>query len=122
MPIRYTHHSNLSVLNLKGVWGERWSYSFTGGRLFTNLRADANGRPFRTATVDQIFDPQSIVTGEIDIFNPADDVVYVFPGPGLINNGGIATLWHDHYAEEYTIKGKFTSKSKSKIHYLGMGF
>ena len=67
----YTHHSNLSVLNLKGLWGERWSYSFTGGRLFTNLRADANGRPFRTATVDQIFDPASIVTGEIDIFNPS---------------------------------------------------
>ncbi len=118
----YTHHSNLSVLNLKGIFGERWSYSLTGGRLFTNLRADANGRPFRTETVDQIFDPASIVTGEVDIFNPNDNFVYVFPGPGLYNNGGISTLWHDHYAEEYTLKSKFTFKSKSKIHYLGMGF
>lgn len=118
----YTHHSNLSVLNLRGIFGERWSYSFTGGRLFTNLRADANGRPFRTSTVDQIFDPASIVTGQIDIFNPGQDVVYVFPGPGLFNNGGIATLWHDHYAEEYTLKGKLTFKSKSKVHYLGLGF
>jgi outer membrane receptor protein involved in Fe transport len=118
----YTHRSNLSVLNLKGVLGERWSYSASVGRLFTNLRADANGRPFRTETVDQIFDPASIVTNPIDIFNPNDPAVYVFPGPGLVNNGGIATLWHDHYVEEYTLKSKFTFKSKSKVHYLGMGF
>ncbi len=118
----YTHHSNLSVANLRGIIGEQWSFDAAVGRLFTNLRADANGRPFRTSTVDQIFDPQSIVTGQVDIFNPNDEIVYVFPGPGLTNNGGIATLWHDHYAEEYTFKTKFTYKSKNKVHYLGMGF
>lgn len=118
----YTHHSNLSVLDLRGILGEKWSMAITVGRLFTNLRADANGRPFRTETVDRIFDPASIVTGEIDVFNPNDEAVYVFPGPGLINNGGISTLWHDHYAQEYTIKSKFTYKTEDKVHYISMGF
>lgn len=118
----YTHHSNLSVVDLRGILGEKWSMSVTLGRLFTNLRADANGRSFRNATVDRIFDPASIVTGEIDVFNPGDDAVYVFPGPGLINNGGIATLWHDHYAQEYTLKSKFTYKTEDKVHYLSLGF
>ncbi|RMG22653.1 MAG: TonB-dependent receptor [Bacteroidetes bacterium] len=117
----YTHNSNLSVLNLKGLVGQQWTFDFTLGRLFTNLRADANGRPFRSATVDQIYDPASIVTDPVDVFNPNDPVVYVFPGPGLYNNGGIATLWHDHFAREYTAKAKFTFASKSKVHHLSFG-
>ena len=117
----YTHHSNLSVLNLRTILGERWSMDLALGRLSTNLRADANGRPFRTETVDQILDPRSIVTDPVTVFNPNDNVVFVFPGPGLVNNGGIATLWHDHYAEEYTFKTKFNWASAGKIHYLTMG-
>lgn len=117
----YTHHSNLSVLNLRTILGEQWSMDIALGRLATNLRADANGRPFRTETVDQIFDPRSIVTDPVTVFNPNDDVVYVFPGPGLTNNGGIATLWHDHYAQEYTFKTKFNWASQGKVHYLTMG-
>lgn len=118
----YTHRSNLSALNVRGIISKSWAFDLSAGRLFTNLRADANGRPFRTATVDRIFDPASIVTGGISVFNPQDSVQYVFPGPGLVNNGGIATLWHDHYAAEYTFKGKLNYKSKNKIHFIGMGF
>ncbi|MEL6651986.1 MAG: TonB-dependent receptor [Bacteroidota bacterium] len=117
----YTHNSNLSVLNLRGIINDQWSFDLSGGRLFTNLRADANGRAFREATVDQIYDPASIVTNPIDVFNPNDEVVYVFPGPGLVNNGGIATLWHDHYAQEYTVKTKFTFTSRNEVHYVSFG-
>lgn len=117
----YTHHSDLSILNVTGIIGRQWSYNVSAGRLFTNLRADANGRPFREETIDQIYDPASIVTDPISVFNPTDPVVYVFPGPGLINNGGIATLWHDHYAQEYTLKTKFTFKSENGVHYVSMG-
>lgn len=117
----YTHHSNLSILNLRGIISKQWSFDLTLGRLFTNLRADANGRAFRTETVDQLLDPASIVTDPISVFNPNDRVVYVFPGPGLINNGGIATLWHDHYAKESTFKTKFTYVSQNKVHYLSLG-
>ncbi|MEM7655270.1 MAG: carboxypeptidase regulatory-like domain-containing protein, partial [Bacteroidota bacterium] len=117
----YTHHSNLSVLNLRGILGDLWSFDVAVGRLFTNLRADANGRPFREETVDQLYDPQSIVTDPVSVFNPNADAVFVFPGPGLFNNGGIATLWHDHYAQEYTVKAKFTYQSPDKVHYVNLG-
>ncbi|MDP5170553.1 MAG: TonB-dependent receptor [Bacteroidia bacterium] len=117
----YTHSSDLSILNITGVLGKQWSYNVSAGRLFTNLRADANGRAFRNETVDQIFDPASIVTDPVSVFNPNSQVVYVFPGPGLINNGGIATLWHDHYAQEYTFKTKFTFSSENGVHYVSMG-
>lgn len=117
----YTHHSNLSILNLRSILGERWSMDLSLGRLSTNLRADANGRPFRSETVDQIYDPRSIVTDPVDLVNPDDSATFVFPGPGLVNNGGIATLWHDHYAEEYTLKSKFNYASAGKVHYFTFG-
>ena len=33
----YTHHSNLTALNLKHLVNDRWGLSFSVGRLFTNL-------------------------------------------------------------------------------------
>ncbi len=117
----YTHQSNLTALNLKQLINERSWINVSIGRLFTNLRADANGRPFRYPTVDQIYDEYSIVTDPIQIFNPGDDIVYVLPGPGLINNGGITPLWHDHFAREYTFKGSYTKYSKSQKNRLSLG-
>ena len=56
----YTHHSNLTALNFNHLINSKWGISLSLGRLFTNLRADANGRPFREETVDQILDEQNI--------------------------------------------------------------
>jgi outer membrane receptor protein involved in Fe transport len=117
----YTHRSNLSIINFHTTFAKRWSFETSVGRLFTNLRADANGRPFRTATVDRIFDPASIVTNPITIFNPGDSVILVNPGPPYYNNDGIATLWHDHYAQELTFKTKFTLTPDNKIHFYTFG-
>ena len=52
----YTHHSNLTILNFKTLLdtASSWTLDLTMGRLFTNLRADANGRPFRESTVDRL--------------------------------------------------------------------
>lgn len=104
----YTHQSNLTAINVKHLINSKWGLSVSAGRLFTNLRADANGRPFRYNTVDRLFDPANIITGDIRLFNPGDPsgIYFVLPGNGLYNNGGISTLWHDHYAEEYTLKTK----------------
>lgn len=110
----YTHHSNLSVLNYKKIIKEGFWFTATVGRLFTNLRADANGRPFREETIDQLFDEASIVTDPVELFNPNDDIVLVLPGPGLVNNGGITPVWHDHFAQEYTFSTKFTKYSKNQ--------
>ncbi len=118
----YTHSSNLTALNMRHLINDRTWINVSAGRLFTNLRADANGRPFRYPTVDQIYDENSIVTDPIDIFNPGDDVVFVLPGPGLINNNGISPVWHDHYAREYTINANMTRYSKKGDNRLSFGF
>jgi len=106
----YTHHSNLTALNLNHLINKRWGLSFSAGRLFTNLRADANGRPFRTETVDQILDEDNIITYPVGLFNPGDPtgIYFVNAGDGLVNNGGITPVWHDHYAQEYTFNAKAT--------------
>lgn len=119
----YTHHSNLTVANLKAGLDSAasWVLDLSLGRLFTTLQTDANGSPFRESTVDRLYDPASIVTDPVDVFNPNDSVVYVFPGPGLYNNNGLGTLWHNHHAEEYTVKYKFSHKSKSAVHTLNFG-
>ncbi len=118
----YTHHSNLTVLNLNHFVNNNLNINFSLGRLFTNLRADANGRPFRSETVDQIYDPESIVTAPVGLFNEDDEAVFVIPGDGLYNNNGISTLWHDHYAQEYTIKGKVSYYPKNEVHEFSAGF
>lgn len=118
----YTHHSNLTALNVNHLINKSWGVNLTVGRLFTNLRADANGRPFRSETVDQILDEQSIITAPLEVFNPNDPsgTYYILPGSGLINNGGISPLWHDHYASEYSINAKATY-IPSKTHEITFG-
>jgi len=117
----YTHHSNLTAINMNHFFNNNTNINVSLGRLFTNLRADANGRPFRSETVDQIYDPRSIVSDPVGLFNPDGDNVFVLPGPGLVNNGGISTVWHDHYAQEYTAKAKLSYYPKNKVHELQAG-
>jgi len=119
----YTHHSNLTALNLNHLINKNWGLSVSAGRLFTNLRADANGRPFRTETVDQILDEEHIVSDPISIFNPGDPrgIYFVSVGDGLINNGGITPVWHDHYVEEYSLNAKATWIPDDKQHELSFG-
>jgi len=118
----YTHHSNLTAVNLKRTINERLVGTLSLGRLFTNLRADANGRDFRTESVDQVYDEESIVTTPIQVFNPNDFIQFVLPGPGLINNGGISSTWHDHFAREYTIKSSFRYYPENKTHQMSFGW
>lgn len=100
----YTHDANLTILNFKHLLRKRFNYELTASRFFARLRADANGRDWRPDNVDSEFDPRSIVTYPVSVYNPGDSVVFVNPAPGTYNNGGIATLWHDHFIEEYTLK------------------
>ncbi len=102
--LTYTHDTNLESLQLNHTTSKRFSYTVNASRLYVRLRADANGRDWRPDEVDSEFDPNSIVTFPVTYFNPGDSQVFVNPGPGLYNNGGIGTLWHDHYVLEYTVK------------------
>lgn len=116
----YTHKSNLIILQYLNLFSKELSMDVSLSRLFTNLRADANGRPFRPATIDQIYDPASIVSDPVTIYNPDGTIIYVNPGPGLYNNGGISTLWHDHYAQENTAKIKF-NYTPNKSNFISFG-
>ncbi len=110
----YTHDNLLGYVTFNHVPSTSSFYQLTASRLFTRLRADANGRDWRPTNVNQELDPESIVTDPIAIVAvPAVDgaepqVVFVLPGPGLVNNGGLATLFHDHYAEQITLRGSYT--------------
>jgi outer membrane receptor protein involved in Fe transport len=118
----YTHQSNLSVLGMTYSFpSNKLTVTSNIGRLFTNLRADANGRPFRSETVDQIYDPESIITNPVTAFNPGDSIVYVNAANGLINNGGVSRTWHDHYVREYTIKNIVHYYPDSKFHKFTFG-
>ncbi len=116
----YTHKSNLTIVQYLNLFNSKLSMDVSVARLFTNLRADANGRPFRPSTIDQIYDPQSIVTDPVTIYNPGDSIIFVNPGPGLYNNGGVSTLWHDHYAIENTFKVKF-NYTPNKANFISFG-
>lgn len=121
----YTHRSNLTALNLKYLINKNWTLDVTGGRLFTNLRADANGRPWRDQSADRLYNPNSIIGDPVSGFNPTprvdDSLVFVYPANGLFNNGGIASLWHDHYVQEITGKYKFSYYSSDRRHFITFG-
>jgi outer membrane receptor protein involved in Fe transport len=117
----YTHDANLQLIQYTSTPKPSFSYRVSLSRLFVHLRADANGRPWRPDVVDAEFDPASIVEYPATYFNPNDSIVFVNPGPGLYNNGGIATLWHDHYVEEYTLKPSATFYSKNTLNRLFVG-
>ncbi len=118
----YTHDSNLSYLKWTQTIDQSSFFEVQLSRLFTQLRADANGRDWRPENVDSEFDPESIVTRPAEEFQGTDDFTYVLAGPGYFNNGGIAQLWHDHFAEEVTLKSSFTKFFGERINQIVVGF
>lgn len=118
----YTHKSNLSYLKWTHTLNDRSFYEIQASRLFTRLRADANGRFWRPDSIDGEFDAFSIVTPPIEEFQTGQDFLYVLQGPGFANNGGIASLWHDHYAEEVTLKSTYTIFFAERASRLTVGF
>ncbi|MFT5516536.1 MAG: hypothetical protein ACI80V_002669 [Rhodothermales bacterium] len=116
----YAHDNIISYVKWSHVLNDRSFYDIQVSRLFTRLRADANGRDWRPQNVDSELDPTSIVPFPANIFvdgqgDPLDpNALFVLPGPGLINNGGIATRFHDHFAEELTTKITYTLFSEDK--------
>jgi outer membrane receptor protein involved in Fe transport len=117
----YTHDTNLETVQWNHTPKPSINYRISLSRLFVHLRADANGRPWRPEEVNSEFNPASIVEFPTQYFNPQDSVVFVNPPPGLYNNDGIATLWHDHYVEEYTLKSSGTLYSRNTLNRFSFG-
>ena len=126
----YTQDANLSYLLWTHAATSRSIYEVQLSRLFTHLRADANGRDWRPDNVDSELDPFSIpgfpgsIFGGVDPSTdpiPSDSALFVLPGPGFFNNGGVATDWHDHFAEQVTARGEYTRFSQSEAYELTAG-
>ncbi|MEP0545616.1 MAG: TonB-dependent receptor [Rhodothermales bacterium] len=124
----YAHDNNIAYLKWTHVLNNQSYYEVQASRLFTRLRADANGRDWRPDDVSAELDPASIVDFPASLFvdangNPVDpNVLYVLPGPGLFNNGGLATRWHDHFAEEVVLKGSYTRFTANRGYEVRAGF
>lgn len=118
----YAHDSRLAYIKWTHALTPSSFYDVQVSRLFTRLRADANGRHWRPDAVEGEYDAGSIVTYPVTLFPAGDDFTYVLPGPGLANNGGLAPLWHDHYAEEYTLRSGFTTFLAGETNRLRVGF
>ena len=123
----YTQDANLAYLLWTHAVGQRSIYEVQVSRLFTRLRADANGRDWRPDNVDSELDPSSIPGFPGDVFGnpggnvPSDTALFVLPGPGFFNNGGVATDWHDHFAEQVTARAEFTRFTASEAYELTLG-
>lgn len=119
----YTHDATLTSLKWTSTLSSKAFFELQVSRLFTRMRADANGRPFRPEFITSEQEPNSIITMPVSYweFSDFDSVIFVLQGDpitaGLFNNGGIADLWHDHFAEEYTVKldGTYHPSEKHKL-------
>ncbi|MCA0268314.1 MAG: TonB-dependent receptor [Bacteroidetes bacterium] len=106
----FAHDTNIGYLRLTQVVSPRFLYDLQLSRLFTRLRADANGRPWRPDQITTELDPESLPDYPATIYTgangqiPNPNALFILPGSGFYNNGGIATRWHDHFAEEWTLK------------------
>jgi|CZKP01.1.fsa_nt_gi outer membrane receptor protein involved in Fe transport len=99
----YTHNNIYQTLNLTQTVNPSLFYELKFNYLFSNLRADANGLNWY-----QYQQPKDITNFPIQYYNTNHDTIGVIPGDGLYDVGNPYT-WHDHYVEEYSVKGDITS-------------
>ncbi len=99
----YTHDNIFHNLTITNTLSAKTYYELTFGYFYTNLRADANGKNW-----SQYTQPKDIPNFPIQYYNTNHDTIGVIPGDGFWDYGNPYT-WHDHYVEEYSIKGDITS-------------
>lgn len=119
----FTHDAYMQMINYRQAVNKRFNFDATFSRFFVQLRADANGRPWRPTNVDQEFDAASINQYPAGIFiTLGDSVTFLNPASGFYNNNGIASLWHHHYLEEYVAKAQGNLYAKNALNKLTFGF
>lgn len=99
----YTHNNKYNNVNITQTLSASTYYDLSFNYFYTNLRADANGRNW----YDYI-QPKDIPNFPIQYYNTDRDTIGVIPGDGFWDIGNPYT-WHDHFVEEYSIRGNITS-------------
>ena len=99
----FTHNNIYHNFSLTHTLNSKTYYEVKMNYFFTHLRADANGLNYNNYN-----EPKDIVTFPIEYYNTNHDTIGVIPGDGLWDVGNPNT-WHDHYLEEYSLRGDVTS-------------
>lgn len=99
----FTHNNIYHNFGVTHTLNARTYYEFKVNYFYTNLRADANGLRW-----DEYAEPIDFVNFPIQYFNPDRDTIGVIPGDGFWDVGNPFT-YHDHYLEEFSIRGDITS-------------
>lgn len=99
----FTHNNIFSNFGVTHTVSPQTFYELRFNYFFTNLRGDANGLYY-----DAYGQPLDIVNFPIAYYNLENDTIGVIPGDGFWDVGNPYT-YHDHYLEEYSVRGDITS-------------
>ncbi len=99
----YTHSNIYQTFSITHTLNPKTYYELKFNYFFTHLRADANGKQW-----NQYDEPKDIANYPVQYYNSTHDTIGVIPGDGFYDIGNPST-WHDHYVEEYSLKGDLTS-------------
>lgn len=99
----YTHNNVYQSIAITHTLSPKTFYELKFNYYFTHLRADANGKYYKDYN-----QPKDITNFPVIYYNTGSDTLGVIPGDGFWDVGNPYT-WHDHYVEEYSIKGDLTS-------------
>ena len=99
----YTHSNVYQTLALTHTLNPKTFYELKANAFFTHLRADANGKKWF-----EYLEPQDITNYPVQYYNTSNDTIGVIPGDGFWDIGNPYT-WHDHYVQEFSVKGDLTS-------------
>ena len=99
----FTHNNIYHSFNVTHTLNSRTYYEAKANYFYTNLRGDANGLYYNLYN-----EPKDFVNFPIQYYNQNRDTVGVIPGDGFWDVGNPNT-WHDHYLEEFSLRGDITS-------------
>ena len=99
----YTHINIYNTVTWTHTVSPKTFYELKLSEFYTHLRADANGENY-----NQYLEPKDITNFPIEYYNQNRDTIGVIPGDGFWDVGNPST-WHDHYYQDYSIKGDVTS-------------
>ncbi|MCZ7611281.1 MAG: TonB-dependent receptor [Ignavibacterium sp.] len=99
----YTHNNIYQTFSLTHTLNNKTFYELKINYFFTHLRADANGKQWY-----QYNEPKDIPNFPIEYYNTNRDTLGIIPGDGFWDLGNPST-WHDHFVEEFSVRGDLTS-------------
>lgn len=99
----YTHNNVYQTFGVVHTLNPKTFYELKFNYFFTHLRADANGKQWY-----QYNEHLDIPNFPIEYYNTNRDTIGIIPGDGFWDIGNPDT-WHDHYVQEYSLRGDITS-------------